>query len=171
MACTIVATPLAANANSYATIEEGDTYMESRLYSDAWFDVTDDERCRALVMATQMMDTWYEWIGEVASSGQSLLWPRDGAIGPNGYELNSTTIPADIRDACIEWAMQLLAGDRTADSEVETSGIQMLKAGSVFLQFKPGVTAKPIPDHVSVLLSHYGTQRSKTGTFHDMRRA
>jgi hypothetical protein len=106
----------------------------------------------------------------VASSSQALLWPRDMAYGPNGYELDSTTVPAAIRDACIEWARQLISADRTADSDTETQGITALKAGSVFLQFRQGVVAKPVPDMVQSMLSHYGRLRSRSGGAVDIHR-
>jgi hypothetical protein len=171
MACAIQATAGHAAANSYATVAEGTTYHESHLYASAWENASADEQCRALVMATRMMDTWFDWHGTPAASGQGLLWPRDGAYGKDGYELASDEIPAGIRDATIEWARQLLAADRTADSETETQGIKALKAGSVMLQFRDGVAAKPIPDAVLVMASHYGVPRSRSGGAVTLQRA
>lgn len=171
MACAIEATPGHASANSYATIAEGTTYHDSHLYGSAWDDASDDEKCRALVMSTRLMDTWFDWsTGEVASGTQSLLWPRDGAYGPNGYEHSNDEIPPMVREACIEWARQLLGSDRTADSDTETQGLKSLKAGAVMLQFKDGVVAKPVPDAVATMLSHYGRMRSRTGGSLDLFR-
>lgn len=163
MACAIDDTVGGASANSYASIADTTAYYESHLYGDAWTDASADEQCRALVMATRMLDTWFDWQGDVASSTQALLWPRDGVYGPSGYEEATDEIPALIREAVMELARSLLLSDRTADSETETQGIEALKAGSVALQFRAGTVAKPIPDAVLVKASHYGTQRGRGG--------
>jgi hypothetical protein len=164
MACTIEATPGHASANSYATIAEGNTYHENHLYASSWDDADDDTKCRALVMATRLLDTWFEWTTGLPASGtQALLWPRDAAYGPNGYEHDDDEIPVLVKEATIEWARHLIAGDRTADSDIETQGISALKAGSVFLQFRSGVSAKPVPDAVQAKASHYGRMRGRGG--------
>jgi hypothetical protein len=160
MACALIATAGADNANSYATIAAGDTYFESHPYPDTWDSAGEDEKCRALARATKMLDEWFEWYGDVASSDQALLWPRDGVYGPNGYEEASDAIPTRIEEATIELASALLASDRTADSETES--LKALTAGPVSIQFR-STTAKPIPDAVMVKVSVYGTKRSSTG--------
>ena len=85
MACTITATAGSSTANSYATIAEGTTYHETHLYATAWEDASDDERCRALQMATRLLDQGYEWLGSVTDGDQSLLWPRSGVTDVDGF--------------------------------------------------------------------------------------
>lgn len=164
MACVIDATVGGTDANSYATIAEGNTYHDNHPYPDTWLDADDDQKCRALVTATRLLDTWYEWVGTVASSDQALLWPREDAYGPNGYLHLSDEIPTRIKDATCELARQLLDSNRTADSDVETQGIESMKLGTgMVLSFKGAVTAKPIPDSVQVMVGHYGRQLSRSG--------
>lgn len=164
MACTIQATAMHAQANSYATIEEGDDYHETHPYSDAWDDSSEDEKCRALVTATRMLDTWFEWHGDASSSDQALLWPRDGAVAPNGYILPNDTVPDIIKNATIELARNLRVTDRTADSDTETQGLAHVQAGPIAVSFKSGVAAKPIPDAVMVMASQLGVPRNRTGS-------
>ena len=101
------------------------------------------------------------WQGSTASAGQSLLWPRDGVVGPNGYEEASDAIPTLIVQATCELARALLLSDRTADSDLETQKIKRIKAGSVELEFGQAV-AKPIPDAVQMMVQPYIV--SKRGT-------
>lgn len=183
MACAIVATAGAANANAYATITEGNTYFESHPYPTTWENAGDDEKCRALVMATKMLNAWFEWAGTQSSMAQALPWPRRGVLKPNVSEyagtgsvphewnepsfailIPSNEIPAQVREATIELASALLASNRQADSDVETQGIESLTAGPVSLTFKTGVMAKPIPDAVMVLASQVGRKKPKDGT-------
>lgn len=170
MACSIDATVGGASANSYATIAEGTTYHDTHLYADAWTQTYDDKRCRALQMATRLLDYWYDWHGSPVNATQALLWPRVAVIGPNGYEEASDAIPTRITDATIELARQLLEADRTADSTVETEGITGIKAGSVFVSFR-AVASKPIPDAVKAIVAPYGKLKQPGGATNRIFRA
>jgi len=170
MACTIDATVGGAAANSYCTIAEGTAYHETHPYATVWEDAGDDERCRALQTATRLLDQWYEWTGVAVGSTQALLWPRIDVIGPNGYLEASDAIPTRLRDATAELARQLLAGDRTADSDIETQGLKSLKAGSVELAFSGAAVGKVIPDAVAGFVSVYGRLRGRSGADVTLRR-
>lgn len=163
MACTIVATAGSASANSYATIQEGDDYHSTHLYADDWTDTDDDTKCKALQMATRLLDQWFEWNGETASNTQALLWPRDLVTGPNGYLEANDAIPTGIRDGTCELARQLIAENRTADSDTGTQGVKKVKAGSVELELTGTATSKPIPDAVMGFVAPYGQKRGVTG--------
>lgn len=170
------------DSNAYLTLEDADLYFGSRLYSSTWDEASDDDKNRALIMATRLMDTWFEWNGEVASIDQALLWPRRGVVRPNrtlfvgssvwpwanltsGLLEPSDAIPARIAEATAEWAKALLVSDRTADSDAESEGLKRVKAGPVELEFASGtVSAKPVPDVVLALASAYGQLRTKSGS-------
>ena len=165
MACDIVTTVGSASADGYADISDADSYHAAHTALDTWDAYSDEDQCRALKMATRLLDYWYDWNGVAVNSTQALLWPRTGTYGPNGYLEPSDAIPTRIVHATCELARQLLAAatDRTADSELETSGVKSLQAGSVALEFR-SVSAKVIPDAVAVMVSPYGTPRSRTGS-------
>lgn len=162
MACAIDATVGGASANSYATLAESNTYHANHPYSETWDGASDDEKCRALVTATRLLDYWFEWAGSPTDGVQNLLWPRLGCVAPSGLTQASDAIPARIRDAACEWARQLLDDDRTADSDVERQGLTSLKAGPIYLTFQAAV-AKPVPDAVEVGVSWFGRKRSRGG--------
>jgi Putative DnaT-like ssDNA binding protein len=163
MACAIVATAGAVNANSYATIAEGNTYHLNHLYGTDWDDADDDTKCRALIMATRLLDQTYDWYGSASSQTQALLWPRSAVGGRNGSLLANDTIPADIRDGTIEQARLLIISDRTADSETGVQGLKSLTAGPVSLEFTGVTSSKPISDSVDGFVGFYGSRRIGSG--------
>jgi hypothetical protein len=180
VAITLDATVGGVAANSYATVAFADDYFSTRLWTSTWEEAGEDDKARALMMATRLLDVWFDWYGSVASLTQALLWPRRGVIKPGIAEdlvgsvdnpwgepfavlLDSDEIPVRIKEATAELAGQLLVSDRTADSDTETQGIKSLKAGPISLEFSGDVTAKPIPDWVSALVSALGRPRSRTG--------
>lgn len=171
MPLVLIDTPGAANANTYCDIADGDTYHETRLYSDTWTDAGDDEKAPALTMATRMLDDWFEWAGVPSTQTQALQWPRSAVIGPLGTLEPNDEIPTRIREATAELARQLLDADRSADSENETQGVKRVKAGSVEVELTGTASAKPIPDSVTAMVSVYGKKRGASGGSVIMQRA
>lgn len=161
MSLTLVDTPGAADANTYCDLADANTYHEGRLYSDTWTNAADADKNAALVMATRLLDQWFEWYGAATSSDQALLWPRTGAYGPNGYLLASDAIPDRVREATAELARLLIDTDRTVDSDIETQGITRLQAGSVELEFSARAGAKVIPDSVLGFVGVLGRKRGR----------
>lgn len=151
MAVTIVATPAAANANSYCTLAEANTYHESHPYSSTWDAATDDEKNRALVTATRLLDEQYTWEGEAANDTQALQWPREAVLDHLQLSyIDEAVIPSRLKDATAEFARQVLAGNRMADSDVETQGISSFSAGSVSFSFREDVDASAYVTPVAV---------------------
>lgn len=169
---TIVATPGAANANSYLTSAEADAYFDSRLpLVPPWEDADSPEA--ALIMATRTLDRLFQqrrvlvrddkgdsyyvtartWTGLPATTTQRLAWPRTGMYDWNGNAISSSVIPQDLKDAVAEFAGQLLKKDTTIDNDIAVQGISSVKAGSVEVAFRDGVvTTKVLPDAVLALI-------------------
>lgn len=162
MAIVIVATPAAANANSYCTKTEADTYHEGHLYSSTWDNATDDEKNRALVMATALLDEWYEWAAWPTEETQALQWPRAGVMDHLRIsEIDDMVIPQKLKDATAELARQVLAEDITADNAVVEGGISSFSAGPVSFSFRPDFTGgETMPDRIrSMIPSWWGRLR------------
>lgn len=104
---TIIATPGAANANSYPTEAEAQAYFDTRLPVAGWDNAAD--QAVLLIMATRVIDaiarplktfvpaqgniaayyrTRRTWTGAPASSTQRLAWPRIGMYDGNGNSLD-----------------------------------------------------------------------------------
>jgi hypothetical protein len=66
-----------ANANSYASVADGDSYFEAHLYASVWTAATSGTKAAALVMATRLVDSQFQFHGFRANETQALQWPRE----------------------------------------------------------------------------------------------
>ena len=68
---------LAQGVNSYVTLEEANLYMVDRIDVTPWEVAANEDRAKALVTATSLLDLKY-FIGTTTSESQPLAWPRSG---------------------------------------------------------------------------------------------
>ena len=144
-------------ANAYCTLEEANLYVAGHIASAKWDAATADERNRAIVTATALLDSTFIWDGEPTTYEQRLLWPRIGCAPAPATSWLTTRFRSSVKDATAELARQLLASDRTADNDAEAAGLQSLSAAGISPTFQSGATSKPIPDAVTRMLAHLGT--------------
>lgn len=150
---TLVATAGASNANTYCTLAVANQYHEDRAPQDSnWSAADDDDKNRALLRATELLDVLFEWTGCVVDYDQALLWPRNGMWDRNGDYIESDVIPEELQRATAEFAGQLLAADRVADSDIETNKVKAFRVGPISFQFGDGVEAKAVPDAVFYMI-------------------
>jgi hypothetical protein len=168
---TVITTPGAPNANSYVSLVEADSYHATRLFS-TWDTLSVNTQQIAVIQATRLLDSMYEWAGYPTSAEQALLWPRTGPEGFNEWNyVGALEIPDRLKDAVSEFAWQLTLEDRQADSDLETSKIRSLSAGPVSLSFEEGVTAKVIPDAVAILIPSWWGWLKGAGGIRDAERS
>lgn len=72
------------DANSYASVEDCEEYHDGHLYSTAWDTATAEQKVMALVMATRVIDSEYQFGGIRARIEQALQWPRSDCRDPDG---------------------------------------------------------------------------------------
>lgn len=126
MAVTIVATVGSASANSFVTLAEAATYMESRLNGSTWeTDASTDTKNRALVEATRWLSV-LPWQGARVDSTQALSWPRAWAPDPDSpnlaYDYFATdAIPVRVKDATCELAFQFVKAGTTDVAALDPS--------------------------------------------------
>ena len=162
---TVITTPGASNANSYASRDEANDYHTTRPVSQAavWYAASDDDKDAALIMATELMDASILWNGSVSTTTQALAFPRNGLVGRNGISVSSSVVPTELKRAQSEFARQLIKSDRMSDNDVVRQGITDLTAGDIKLSFAEDKTSqyvgslqvgvpKVIPDAVLLLL-------------------
>ena len=124
MAVTIDATAGGANANSYMTLTEADTFVEAMISSSdvsKWTTGNDDTRNRALTAAAERLDR-ERFLGARATDTQARQWPRTGVRKPDTYVntyatgfpfrisedyFTDTEIPDQVKRAQIELAVYL----------------------------------------------------------------
>lgn len=122
MPLAIVATPGAADANSYVTASEMTAYCEGRLNASIWN--ASAAQLPALVEATRDLSSLV-WKGSTVSSAQSLAWPRAYVEDPDApYDDEAITlddivyfpedvVPQRVKDATCELALQYLKAGTT----------------------------------------------------------
>ena len=111
VAATINATVKDANANSYVTLTEANTYFETVPDSSTWTNKTDDQKNRSLISATRWIDS-FVYYGDRCDDGQALKFPRNN-YQVDGVELSCSKIPLNIKYAQYELA-RALANDTDA---------------------------------------------------------
>lgn len=154
-----------ADANSYVSVEDADTYHETHLYSSTWDDATDAQKIQALIWATRLLDEHFEWVGTIATFTQSLRWPRIGAYDRDGRLLDETSIPTVIANATAELGRLLIATDVTA-SATQSGNINYVQVGQIAIKYADGSapTLTTIPDSVRSLVGMLGTYGNAAGS-------
>src|SRR6185436_2161636 len=114
------------DANSYANVADGDAYFDGHLYATAWTAASTGNKEKALVFATRLIDSQFQFNGWKAHDEQSLQWPRERCQDPDkglpitflllssGTYVESNVVPKAVLDATCELARELLIADRTA---------------------------------------------------------
>jgi hypothetical protein len=116
-----------ADANSYASVADGDLYHAGHLYATAWTAASDEQKEKALVMASRLIDAEYQFNGVQTMDTQALSWPRYRCPDPDRDTVARITrllmwdnwlpenrVPKNVISATCELARELLLADRTA---------------------------------------------------------
>ncbi len=134
MAATINATVKDANANSYVTLTEANTYFETVPDSSTWTNKTDDQKNRALISATRWIDS-FVYYGDRCDDGQALKFPRNN-YQVDGVELSCSVIPLNIKYAQYELARALANDSEAMTGNVGTDGnIEEVKLGDIQVKY------------------------------------
>lgn len=160
----IDATAKGATSNSYATLAQADQYHDNRVASGTtWGGSSENEKIRALLWATELMESLWDWNGAVTNTTQVLAWPRSGLWDRNNNALDEDTLPQPVIDAQSEFARQLLVSRRADDNPTEQESLEELKAGPITLKFsESGTYNKIVPDAVFHLIPEdWGTPRGR----------
>lgn len=119
---SLVVTPGASDAESYASLAEADAYFSARGMT-AWAG-DDATKEAALRRATSYLDNQYRdrWVGVRTGETQALAWPRvDGARGryrgltqyltdSDGFDIPSDVVPVQVKRATMEAALLVIGG-------------------------------------------------------------
>jgi len=171
MAVTIDATAGGANANSYITLTEADTFVEAMISSSdvsKWTTGNDDTRNRALAAAAERLDR-ERFLGARATDTQSRQWPRTGVRKPDTYVntyatgfpfrisedyFTDTEIPDQIKRAQIELAVYL----KNNVDGISLGGLEDFKSVKIgSLQVTPDKTGAIGADRVPPMFERYLT--------------
>lgn len=177
MSVTINAEAGSSTANSYVTLNEAIEYMDTRLHKTSWLSAGTEDKKRALVWATRLLDDQVAWKGIKSSDTQALRWPReycperDSTTG-GGYEdfdsgvgnmtryLDGSEIPVFLKNATAEFAMFLLAEDRTLETNRDLMGFKRMRVDVIEMEVDPWTKRPMLPASVWSIIKWYA---EKTG--------
>ena len=165
-----------ANANSYASVADGDAYHDGHLYATAWTAADENKKSTALAMATRLIDAEYQFNGGRSLDSQSLQWPRTNCPDPDksptlaltSLRLNDSFVqfdhvPKAVVEATCELARELIIADRTAAPPGE--GLSFQNVGSTQTGYNKADTRPIIPAVVQALLGKLGALiKAKSGS-------
>ena len=158
-----------ADANSYASVVDGDAYHDGHLYATAWTAATTENKEKALVFATRLLDAEFRFKGVKTSAAQALQWPRAECRDPDGDDyLASDAVPHAVVQATCELARELLVKDRTAAPPGE--GLKYLNIGSTQTGYDKTDTPPVITRVAQAMLAKLGSLlKAKSGAVNLVR--
>lgn len=112
-----------ADAESYVSVADTDTYHTKHGDPAAWSGSSTANKESALRIATQYLDARYggRWHGTRINETMALDWPRYGVIDRDGFTVSSSAVPARLEDATAYIALKVREGD-TLVPDVDAAG-------------------------------------------------
>jgi hypothetical protein len=154
MALVLIATPNAADANSYVTLAEATAYFEGRLPSTAW-DSQSAFQLKALVTACRRLDR-EDFLGQQSTKAQALQFGRTGVETPYGDQYLASEIPKCLKDAQCELAYSYIVDPAVDPAAVlETSILESVSVGPLAVAFRDfgAFASLPLPTSVRDLIA------------------
>lgn len=174
MAVTVITTPKGTTSNSYISRADATTYLEDhRLHTSDWSDATDEDKDTAIVWATALLDSAFDWYGSKRDLDGALRWPRSGVDDPDGDWYDYDIYPAILEDGTAELAFRLIQGDRTEEAGILGKGIRSAKVGPLSITVNKADAMALIPKDIILLLAPLGEldpSASSGGKFLKVRR-
>lgn len=143
----LIATPGAANADSYGTLTELNACIASNPFASGWNVIPDAEKENFARMATRLLDSMPgAWTGSPTTPAvQALGWPRIGMRNRNEYPIADTAIPGNLKCAQAEYARLLAENESllsgSGASSLANSGISSVSAAGVSISVKSTSTS------------------------------
>lgn len=142
-----------ANADSFVSVADADTYFGNHGSPSAWSDLTTAEKESALRYATLWVDRRYAWPGEIRypETPQALSFPLEtGAEDMQGRELDP--VPQAVKDATCEAALAHVAGT-LAEVRDRGGAIQSATVGPLSVTYASGAPRGRTFPYIDALLS------------------
>lgn len=153
MALTVESGAGLANAESYISVADADTYFSNHGSPSAWTALTTADKESALRYATLWVDRRYAWPGEIRypETPQALSFPLEvGAEDMQGREL--ATVPQAVKDATCEAALAHVNGT-LAEVRDRGGAIQSATVGPLSVTYSSGAPNGRTFPYIDALLS------------------
>lgn len=140
----------------YSDISDADDYFNGSTRFSDWDGLTTDEKGRALVSSTRLLER-QTWQGNKTDSGQDLAFPRTGLTDRDGNEVDDSTIPADVIEASQLLALFIHLEELNEQTSSTEDLNKRIKAGSVEIEkFRADKdTVKKFPNQIIELIGAF----------------
>ena len=139
---------LTVGTDTYISLTDANTYFNNGLHAVDW--ANGGSKCEpALRMAAKALDR-ENFLACIATSTQTMAWPRSGVVDSEGREIPNTTVPQAIKDAQCELAYSYLTNDPTEDDS--TRNVRRMVADTVTLEYDGRAPTRRLPDIVMALI-------------------
>lgn len=149
--------PLTVGTDAYSTLANVRAYWADRSSTAgaAWAALADVDAERFIRRATDYIDRGWEFLGDKATAGQRLKWPRK-FVEVEGFLLDETLIPFQIEEATALIADLYRLGTFDLEGIVtdDAAAISMQKVDVITVQYDTSkrLQGADIPSHVYKLL-------------------
>lgn len=110
-----------SNSDSYISATDANSYVAAYGNSSTWSAASEADKDDALRRAAQYIDIKYRFKGYRANQTQAMAWPRSSSFDlgvsggyvrdEDGYAIETTTIPMQLKRAQVEIAKAIIDGD------------------------------------------------------------
>lgn len=156
-----------ATAETYTTIAEADTFIQSHSNRKSWFNKTEAEKVNILIQATKLLDRRFRFFGvEFNNPVQALAWPRTKNYSRRGEEIAGGVIPPELKEATALVALSLSIDPDIDDPITDTAKVKSWSTDGLSLTFEgskkgdetEGALLQRLAD-VELLLTSLGVRR------------
>lgn len=130
---------IVANANTYVDMTFCSNYQIMMGNTD-WVSYAQVDREAAILRAMRWLENFEgKWKGARATRSQALSWPRVNMLDHDGYEIEDSVIPTDLKEAVCEAAYQEIKSKDVFNPGLSAGNSVLekrVKAGPVEAQYK-----------------------------------
>lgn len=157
MAVTVEDGSVVANADSYLSVADADSYFTEHGSPSEWTGATTGEKEAALKYATIWLDSNFQWYSEVYSTSQVLEWPRKAFYDSDGRAVGGeNNMPQALLDATAETALEWLKESFTSAA----SAIRRERIGSAEVEYATTSGQKKVIGFVKKMVRKLGRPSS-----------
>lgn len=154
---TVITTPGAADANSYADVAFYKAYWQTRGFNTKQLAAADAVIEAELIWTARVLDASFRWTGSAVDGVQAMAWPRVGMFTRNGFPIAPTENPVDLKNAQSEMAGLYLVKDLTGDNSAIKKGISEIKAGPVDIKYQSTSGGGTLVDTLDAIVQRMST--------------
>ena len=142
---------LTVGTDTYISLTDANAYFNNGLHAVDW--ANGGSKCEpALRMAAKAVDR-ENYLASIATTSQTMAWPRSGVVDSEGREIPNTVVPQAIKDAQCELAYYYLTNDPTEDDA--TRNVRRMVADTVVMEYDGRAPVRRVPDIVMALIRPY----------------